>query len=211
MSFDLLAPIYGWMERVSAGDKMQRCRTAFLDELPACHDILILGEGHGRFLRACILRFPEARITCVDASAGMIEAASRFLKSGSVSTENVRFIQADILEWSPPPDSFDLIVTHFFLDCFTAAQIAELVPRIALGARPEAAWLLADFELAPAGWRRLRTRAILALMYLFFRVITKLPARELTPPDAFLQSAGFRRYRRIEAEWGLLKSEWWKR
>src|SRR5439155_22241467 len=34
MSFDTLAPHYRWMEFILAGKKLQRCRTAFLDEIP---------------------------------------------------------------------------------------------------------------------------------------------------------------------------------
>ena len=44
MSFDLLAPHYRWMEFILAGEKLQRCRTAFLDELPAARNILLVGE-----------------------------------------------------------------------------------------------------------------------------------------------------------------------
>ena len=211
MSFDVLAPFYGLMERIAAGGKMQRCRTAFLEEIPPPKNILLLGEGHGRFLEACLRKFPEAQVTFVDASAGMIAAAKRALSAACISSNRVQFLQADILEWSPPCAAFDLIVTHFFLDCFRADQLADIVPRIAAAAQPGVSWLLADFEAAPSGWRRLRTQAILSLMYVFFRFVTRLPARELTPPGPFLLKAGFKLHRRIEAEWGLLKSEWWRK
>jgi hypothetical protein len=48
-------------------------------------------------------------------------------------------------------------------------------------------------------------------MYIFFRVVTRLPARKLTAPDVFLERAGFRRHARVEAEWSLLRSDWWFR
>jgi hypothetical protein len=48
-------------------------------------------------------------------------------------------------------------------------------------------------------------------MYGFFRTMTRLPAHELTTPDSFLECAGFTLHRRIEAEWGLLHSDWWQR
>src|ERR1041385_77794 len=54
MSFDALAPHYLWMEWLLAGRKLQRCRTAFLDEARAARDILLLGEGNGRFLQALL-------------------------------------------------------------------------------------------------------------------------------------------------------------
>jgi hypothetical protein len=62
------------------------------------------------------------------------------------------------------------------------------VPLLAQGTRSETLWLLADFRLPATGWRRLRTRAILAALYLFFKISTSLSANQLTPPDKFLQA-----------------------
>ena len=78
-------------------------------------------------------------------------------------------------------------------------------------AAPQADWLLADFEIAPTGPARWRSRLIVALLYRFFRLVTGLKADALTPPDRDLEKAGFTRHRRITSEWGLLKSEWWRR
>ena len=61
------------------------------------------------------------------------------------------------------------------------------------------------------GWRRWRARAIHALMYAFFRVATRLPARRHTNPDPFLLRAGFRLRGRRTSEWGLLQADLWQR
>jgi hypothetical protein len=52
---------------------------------------------------------------------------------------------------------------------------------------------------------------ILAIMYGFFRIATRLSARRLTPPDPFLRQAGFTLHRRVQSEWALLHSDWWQR
>jgi len=211
MSFDLLAPVYSLMERLTAGGKMQCCRTAYLDEITPPRRVLTLGEGHGRFLCACRRRFPEAEITCVDSSAAMLAQARRALAKQGMDDRRVHFIQDDILSWSPTRGTFDLVVTHYFLDCFRADQLAAIVPHIASAAADDASWLLADFQVAAQGWRRRRSACILALMYAFFRVFTRLPAKELTPPEPFLSRAGFSPHRHMEMEWGLMKSAWWRR
>ncbi len=211
MSFDSLAPVYRLMEGIAAGKKLQRCRTAFLEEIEIPRNILTLGEGHGRFLCACRRRFPEAAITCVDTSKGMIRQARQALVKEGLSDQGVTFVEADALAWLPPVAEFDLIVTHFFLDCFRADQLDVIVPRMARAGTSHATWLVADFQTAPHGWRRLRSQAILAIMYRFFRVFALLPAKELVPPDEFLLRSGFSLNRRVEMEWGLLKSEWWTR
>ncbi len=68
MSFDRLAPYYRGMERLLAGNKLHRCRTAWLEEVRDAKRILLAGEGHGRFLEVCAREFPQATIVCVDAS-----------------------------------------------------------------------------------------------------------------------------------------------
>lgn len=184
MSFDLLAPHYRWMEWFLAGGKLQRCRTAFLDEIPDARNILLLGEGNGRSLSECHRRFAGARITCVDASAAMLGEAQARLAKNAVDASRVAFVHADILHWWPHAERYDLIITNFFLDCFRAEQLAQIIPRIAAVAAPGANWLVADFHLATAGAQRVRSRLILGSMYLFFRTITRLPAKELTAPDS---------------------------
>ena len=75
MSFDRLAPHYTWMEAVLAGRRLQRCRATWLESLADARDILVVGVGHGHFLRRCAARFPHARFTAVDASAAMLREA----------------------------------------------------------------------------------------------------------------------------------------
>src|SRR5579864_4929172 len=79
MSFDVLAPHYRWMEVVLAGEKLQRCCTAFLERISGARNVLILGEGNGRFLVECRRKIPKAHIVCVDASARMLTLAQRRL------------------------------------------------------------------------------------------------------------------------------------
>jgi len=206
MSFDRLAPFYRAMEAIAAGGKLQRCRVAFLNEIPVPRRVLLAGEGHGRFLPECVRRFPDAAIMVVDDSVRMLEIAKRMVES-----ERVEFVRADLLKWEGPQGAFDLIVTNFFLDCFPAPELAVLVARLGWMAVPEADWLLADFEIAATGPARWRSRMILALLYAFFRVVCRLPARALISPDGELQKAGFSLTRRQTYEWGLLKSERWRR
>lgn len=209
MSFDTLAPHYRWMERVLAGEKLQRCRTHFLEKIPTPKRALLVGEGNGRFLGEFLRRFPTTQIVCVDASEKMLTAASASIASSNHPP--VEFIHADILNWTPPANHFDLVVTNFFLDCFTADQLQTLVPSLANAATSNATWLVTDFCSASGGWKKLRTQSILASMYLFFRFATKLPARQLTAPDPYLRASGFNRMDRAFFDWELLHADLWRR
>ena len=211
MSFDVLAPHYRWIEFVLAGDKLHHGRTAFLGRVAEAKKVLILGEGNGRFLLECRRKLPDAKITVVDASARMLSLAHRRLIGQRINCERIEFIHADALTWMPPEGDYDLIVTHFFLDCFRRDQLRPLIAKLAHAAAPRADWLLADFQTAESGLCRHRSRLILWGMYRFFRVVTRLPASELISPDGFLQQHGFR-LRECEAyDWGLLRSDWWQR
>lgn len=210
MSFDRLAPHYGWMERVLAGRLLQRCRTAWIDQLADCECILIAGVGHGRFLHELLPRHRGLHAVCVDASAGMLREAAHRARVARLDLARVEFVHARLPEWQPRAGEFDAIATHFFLDCFARPQLEAVVARLASAARPDATWLVSDFAVPPRGWARQRARAVHALMYAFFRVATRLPARRLTAPDEFLAAQGFALGGRREFNHGLLRAEWWR-
>ena len=211
MSFDRLASHYRWMETVLAGDLLQRCRTAHLEALPwnDVHDVLMLGEGPGRLLGSLRARLPDAQFTVIDSSAGMLGTCRDVVGNGG--TTAVQFEHADLLGHAFPMDAVDLVTTPFVLDCFTADQLAQLIPRVASAIKPGGHWLIADFAIPPSGWRRTRARAIHSLMYGFFRNATALPARAWTDPDDCLRACGLRRLARTEFSHGLLRSDLWQR
>ncbi|MCX6852781.1 MAG: class I SAM-dependent methyltransferase [Verrucomicrobia bacterium] len=211
MSFDLLAPHYRWMEALCAAGQLQRCRTALLGAIPAPQQVLVYGEGNGRFLVELLRRFPDARVTVVEASVVMINLARARLQRSGLECAKVEFIHADALTWKPPTAVFDLLVTCFFLDCFRVDQLQHLVPTIASAATANAHWLHADFQIAPAGLRRVCSRVIVGVLYAFFRCVTRLPAHELVNVAPYLSAAGFTRWQRREFVLGLLFCDCWRR
>jgi len=209
MSFDLLAPHYRWMEALCAAGQLQRCRTALLAELAAPQRVLVYGEGNGRFLVELLRRFPAAQMTVVEASAVMIDLARARLRRAGLAHSHVEFIHADALTWQPPVSAYDLIVTCFFLDCFREDQLQQLVPTIASAAAGGAQWLHADFQIAPAGLRRVCSRVIVGILYAFFRRVTRLPAHELVDVAPYLSAAGFTRCARREFVLSLVFCDLW--
>jgi ubiquinone/menaquinone biosynthesis C-methylase UbiE len=218
MSFDAIAPHYRGLETVTAGPLLQRCRTAFLHELPGARHILLLGEGRGRFLLELMRVHPETRITCLDSSTRMLQLSRSAVRKQGLSDDRVTFLQANVLAGAGDPGArgwqdceYDAVASHFFLDCFQPHQLHEVIGRVAGCVTPGARWLISDFCVPESGWRRVRARFILAGLYTFFRIATRLPAQRLTPPDSCLQRAGFQLKLRRHFNFGLLHSDVWQK
>jgi ubiquinone/menaquinone biosynthesis C-methylase UbiE len=168
----------------------------------------MLGEGDGRFLRAFLDSNPEATVDYVDASAQMLALAKQ--RAGAASESRVNLHQADALQWTPPRGDYDLIVTHFFLDCFDEDEVAAIIHRIATRAR-QARWIVSDFRQPKRGFRAVRAASWLWLLYSFFRITTGLKTRSLADYRSALRDNGFQLNRAITADGGLLVSELWIR
>jgi len=202
------------MERLLAGRALQRCRTAFLPETLNAKSALLLGEGNGRFLSEFLRVNETAAVTCVDSSAKMLELARRQVVRTGANPDRLAFVRADPFDeeettWHRGP--FDLIVTHFFLDCFRRDQLSFLLPRIADQCSPKVKWLLGDFQLPGRGFWRWRARVVLWLAYRFFRLVTRLPADALADPAPLLIHLGFERRAQKLFQHHLLHSDLWER
>ena len=92
-------------------------------------------------------------------------------------------IHADALTVPLKPSSYDLIVTHFFLDCFDAPGLERLIDRIQEAAEPGALWLISEFR--EPRW----ARPLLTVMYLFFRVSRRIVESTPGRPPAACSSA----------------------
>jgi ubiquinone/menaquinone biosynthesis C-methylase UbiE len=211
VSFDTIAPWYRTLEWIAFGDDLQRCRIACLDDVLAPQRALVVGEGNGRFLCELLRRHPGVEVDCIDVSQRMLQLARKRLERDSPqAVPRVRFLQHDLTSWSPPGRHYDLVVTHFFLDCFAEAQLAAIVRKLAQATIENANWLLADFCVPAKGLARFRAHAWLAVMYRFFRVTARIGARQLVDPTPFLRDEGFALARHHVFRSGMLKSEVWR-
>jgi len=190
--FDRLARVYRALEFLAFGRDLERARFGVLPRLAGCRDILILGEGDGRCLERVLPIAPAARIRCVDASARMLVRAEQRIAAGGAAG-HVQFERADARTAAFDDETYDAVLTFFFLDCFRADDVSALVARVQPSLRPGGLWLFADFALPPRGWARLRARVWLALLYRFFRWQTGIDANTLPPSEAILLEAGWRR------------------
>ncbi|MEO8439636.1 MAG: class I SAM-dependent methyltransferase [Spartobacteria bacterium] len=206
MSFDRVAPHYRWLETLVFGRQLQHARTSFVREVDRSRRVLVAGEGDGRFLEEFVRAHPGAAIDCVEASARMIELAR-----ARAGLETVNFILSGIHEVALPVASYDLIVTHFFLDCFEEDALARVIEKLARAATVDAAWLIADFHPPRSGWRRWWARSLIAVMYWFFRSTAGIEACRLVDYHPLLYEEGFTLAHQATSPNEMIISEWWRR
>ena len=209
MNCDRLARWYRALEYAGFGRALERRREFFLGRMSTARRVLVLGDGDGRFLASFLRVNRSAEVDSVDASAAMLTLARR--RIGEADLARLRFHHSDARRWQPPPVSYDLIVTHFFLDCFPDAELRPLVARLAAFTTPGARWIVSEFRQPADGLAAWRARAWIAGLYAFFRITTGLRARRLPDHTAALEAAGFRLERETLARGGLLASQLWQR
>lgn len=208
-SFDGLASAYLWLERLAFGKDLENARFCHINHLRGCRRVLILGEGDGRFLAQLVRQFPAVQVDCIDASSAMLAKVESRLRAEDRARVNFRHVDALSADFGT--SLYDAVVTLFFLDCFTAEEVAGLVDRVLVALREEACWLWADFALPEHGWRRWRAQVWLRGLYCFFRNQTALTACKLPPTEASLATAGLVLRAENSFQAGLLRSAVWAR
>lgn len=123
--------------------------------------------------------------------------------------QRVRFFIRDVREFEGRPDGYDLIVTHFFLDCFTEHQLMGVVGRLASWGDRDVRWVLSDFCEGAHPIHRLWTRAIIRSLYAFFRLTTGLQVTRMPNYTAALAREGFTHQYECKTLGGLLRSSLW--
>lgn len=214
-SFGRLAWIYRWMEYLSFGPYLKHCRELRIAEMLGRQRILVYGDGDGRFLatlvqRAQALQITAPQITAVDASHAMLDRVAQKLPRGA----QARLVHADALIFEPnpyPEGPFDLVVSHFFLDCFAEDELAQLMRHVNTAVEPDAMWVVSDFAIPRHRGVRLFGWLVVRGLYLAFGILTGLRTRRLPDHERVMQTAGWMREDRQELLCGLLISERWRR
>ena len=207
-NFDRIARLYRWAEYFTLGPLLTRTREHFLPQMQGAQRALLLGDGDGRFTAAILRRNATLQAHAVDTSAAMLHLLrTRSVRDGTAS--RLRTTQSSVLDIRAEADT-DLLVTHFFLDCLTQAEIAVLASRFATEVRSGCLWVISEFGLPRHRLLRPLAAIYIRLLYLAFRVLTGLRPNRLPDPGRALGKAGFERLAREERFGGLLYSELWQ-
>lgn len=207
-NFNRLARSYRWMERLTFGNALWRCRCAFLDEMRGAAVAVALGDGDGRFTARLLAVNPTIHVDTVDSSDAMLR---QLLRNAGSFRDRVHTHCVDLRAWEPEQSDYDLIVTHFVLDCLTTEEVATLAQRLCACSTPDAKWLISEFA-APKNWfGALIARPLIGSLYIGFRILTGLRVASLPEYRTALRHAGFVLSEERTRLRGLLVSELWRR
>lgn len=205
-NFNRLAHLYRWMEFITFGPFLWHCRCTLLHSLAGRRRALILGDGDGRFTARLLRENPYIQIDAVDASPAMLAA---LLRRAGPNAMRVRAHCGDVRSFNPPNLPYDLIVTHFFLDCLTTAEVQSLAATLHTAAAPHALWLISEFAVPSTAYGRLVANPLISFLYWTFRQLTGLYVRSLPDHRTALGNAGFVLKEHHPQLSGLLVSELW--
>ncbi|HSY68380.1 MAG TPA: class I SAM-dependent methyltransferase [Edaphobacter sp.] len=208
-NFNRIARPYRWLEYLTLGTALENCRTHYLPQLLDRRRALVLGDGDGRFLAQLLASNPDLHADAIDTSATMLQVLRQRCGAATPNAATrLRTHNANALT-IPLEDSYDLVVTHFFLDCLTQPDLDALITRINPTLTPGALWLISDFRI-PNGLMRLPARVFVRSLYLAFRLLTGLRTTHLPDYATPLTQAGLNRVAHQHRLAGLLTTELWQ-
>ncbi len=206
-NFDKLARVYRWLEYLSFGPLLMRCRMQFLPRMLLARHALILGDGDGRFTAALLRVNPNLSADAIDASPAMLTA---LLRATGKNQTRVQTQCADLRNWQPQNTKYDLVVSHFLLDCFSTEEVTQLITRILPSLDHGAIWAVSEFALPHRRIQRALANLLISFLYRVFGLLTGLQIRNLPDYTTQLQANGFQLIMVKPRLFGILRSELWQ-
>jgi SAM-dependent methyltransferase len=206
-NFNTIARPYRWLEYLTLGKSLENCRIHYLPQLLTQRNALVLGDGDGRFLAQLLKHNPHLHADAVDTSSTMLELLRQRCEAVTPDA-NIRTHHANALT-ATLEGPYDLVVTHFFLDCLTQPELNTLIDRIKPTLTPNALWLISDFRI-PTGAMHLPARLLIRALYLAFRLLTGLRTTHLPNHATPLTQAGLTQISKQYRLAGILTSELWQ-
>jgi SAM-dependent methyltransferase len=206
-NFDRIARAYRWLEYLSFGRVLERCRFYQLDHIRDRRDALVIGDGDGRFLARLLRQNPQMHAEAVDLSPVMLNLLAE--RAAAINASDRLTVHCEDARELSPSGKYDLVATHFFLDCLTTEEVRTLAERLRPHLVSGAVWIVSDFAI-PRGAAGLPARAIVSFLYTAFRLLTGLQVNSLPRYDEALKEAGLSLTDRREWLGGMLFSELWQ-
>lgn len=180
MQFNFIAKYYTFVSRLAFGNVLEVAKTSMYHKLPNNAKVLLIGGGTGVSLAYLLKLDAGLKIDYVDASSEMIKLAKL-----RVPKADVNFMCTAFEDHGSA--GYDVIITEFFFDLFTVAQIEEYIGSIKTKLGKNGVWIDTDFRLS----NNLGNKILIKIMYLFFRVVSGVKAGSLVDCSPVRKANGF--------------------
>lgn len=218
--YDRLAPLYQTTEWLVFGKRLQQARLALLAELPPWSRLLLFGDGDGRLLAELCAQIQKMeqqssppgtpwKIVSVDHSPAMLRQQQSRVEELAAGN-HVEFLQANACSYLPEANAYDVLITPFFLDCFSRSELERYLPSWLAALRHGGSLYYVDFVVPHEAWQRPWAILLLRAMHLFFRWQTGLQNRRLVDPQPLFLQCGLRKVAERFGVNGMVVSQLWQ-
>jgi ubiquinone/menaquinone biosynthesis C-methylase UbiE len=177
-NYDRIATFYDILSRIIFFKSQTSAQRDQLKHILPKSKILIVGGGTGWILEELSkVHDSELDITYVEISTEMIQLA----RKRDVKKNKVIFIPVAI-EGFESLDQYDAIQSAFLFDNFSCKKARQVFDQLEKYLKPGGLWLFCDFQYEKKQgktWKWL----MLETMYLFFRLVSNVEAKELVNMD----------------------------
>lgn len=185
-NYNRIAILYDQLSFLFFGRAQRSAQVALLHHIDRGSRILIVGGGTGWILQEIAKMHPTGLdITYVEISQNMIRLSRR--RNAGINA--VHFVNEAIENFSSATP-FDIVITGFLFDNFSEEKARIVFPLLHSWLKPGGKWLFTDFDAEQARrhyWQRL----MLSAMYLFFRPVCNVEAKQLLSFKALFNNAGY--------------------
>jgi ubiquinone/menaquinone biosynthesis C-methylase UbiE len=182
-NFDWLANYYDLLTKMVFGKALNNSQQHFLHLLPQGCKILVVGGGSGQMLKHFFETNPTGSVWFVEVSEKMLLRAKENVPRQHAA--RIQYIYGT--ETSLPQDqTFDVIVTNFFLDLFPEEQLTLVCYGLSQRLHKSGLWLASDFIDAGNWWQKF----MLWIMYRFFVTTCGISANRLPDWEKVLGTIG---------------------
>lgn len=190
--FDRISSLYIFLSRLIFGSSLLRSQFHFTDRIEKQDRVLILGVGTGQLLIKVLQQNKATAITCVDISEKMLQRARRLLqKEFPDNPVPVEFICCPAQDFSSAC-RFDLILLPYLLDCMTEPDVRTMLSNTKKQLQPNGKIILTDFRIPGTPFIvHAYAKLLLKILYLFFRIVCRIPAKQLPDFDLIFSGQGF--------------------
>jgi ubiquinone/menaquinone biosynthesis C-methylase UbiE len=175
---------YDSLAQIVYGKSLVNSQLYLLNRIPANSKVLIVGGGTGWILEELTSIHPSGLdITYVEIAHNMMALS----KKRNTGNNKITFIN-DGIENAHLSADFDIVLTPFLLDNFTAQNLTIIFKSIDNLVKPNSLWLNVSFQLTGKWWQQV----LLKTMFIFFKVICGIEASKLPGIAEVFEANGYR-------------------